>query len=408
MLVFRRRHRRRSLSFSLCLIGLIRLRTAAPAAKSPAKRSAPSNKDAADLWAALKHATGFSDSELSAASKEILQLPAPSQRAVWSERVHCGDGACAGEAAARLLSTLGESDRMPLRGFEPFPGDPLYKHWKAEDTTEFHSWVDGNADDKGGLKPLIPEGQPLVIPRWQSAEFFRQAKERILNITGATIPGSLGRCLEWDTPHYIVKGFGRLCYKYDVLTYANEAAGVKEMLVDYPMGSRWIATDITSPPDWMPGDYGVVVCLFVLEHVTDPAAAVRGVARALAPGGFALLGAPFADGIHACPDDYFRYTPHGLRHLTEDAGLEVLFSFSPGSPVVAAGEFLGMKSSYWTQEDLFAESDSHPLNVFLLARKPTTARWWRPPRQNATTPKPGGRGSGGRGSARGRGAGRRG
>lgn len=274
---------------------------------------------------------------------------------------------------------------MPLRSFEPFPGDPLYKYWHKEDRTEFHSWVDGEADDSGVLQALVPEGQSLVIPRWQGAEFVRQAKEHILNITGARIHGSLGRCLEWDTPFYVVKGFGHLCYKYDVLTYANAGAGQKEMMIDYPQGSRWLQLDILSPPEWFPGDYGVVVCLFVLEHVTNPAAAMAGVARALVPGGFALLGAPFVDGIHACPDDYFRYTPHGLRHLAEAAGLEVVHSFSPGSPVVAAGEFVGMKSSYWSHEDLFRESDTHPLNVFLLARKPLTARWWRPPRNNDTT-----------------------
>ena len=35
----------------------------------------------------------------------------------------------------------------------------------------------------------------------------RPAKEIVLNITGAKVGGSLGRCLEWDTPFYIVKGF---------------------------------------------------------------------------------------------------------------------------------------------------------------------------------------------------------
>ena len=35
--------------------------------------------------------------------------------------------------------------------------------------------VDGQGDESG--EALIPEGQSLVIPRWQSAEFFRQAKD---------------------------------------------------------------------------------------------------------------------------------------------------------------------------------------------------------------------------------------
>ena len=47
------------------------------------------------------------------------------------------------------------------------------------------------------------------------------------------------------------------------------------------------------------------------------------------------------DGVHACPDDYFRYTPAGLRRLATAAGLEVLWSYSPGSPATAAGELIG-------------------------------------------------------------------
>mmetsp|Transcript_39945 Transcript_39945/g.81802 ORF Transcript_39945/g.81802 Transcript_39945/m.81802 type:complete len:115 (+) Transcript_39945:48-392(+) len=60
--------------------------------------------------------------------------------------------------------------------------------------------------------------------------------------------------------------------------------------------------------------------------------------------------------------------PHGLRKVAEGAKLEVLLEFSPGMTVAA--DFIGMRSSYWRTEDLLKLSDTHPMNVFLLARKP--------------------------------------
>lgn len=226
-----------------------------------------------------------------------------------------------------------------------------------------------DVDDEGALSALVPEGQALGIGRIQAAQFIRKAKEHIVELAGWW-SGSVGRCLEWDNPFYIVKGFGHLCTKFDVLLYANKRAGDKEELRTYPAGTRMMTLDVMEPPQWLPRDYGVVLCFFVLEHVPDPHLAMRGIVRMLAPGGFLLLGVPFIDGIHGCPDDYLRYTPHGLRRVAERSGLEVLFDFSPGSPGVAAGEILGMRSAYWRTEDFLRHSDTHPTNVFLLARRP--------------------------------------
>lgn len=345
----------------------------APEVSGGGARQAPSGEggDGAELlWSAFLHVTGFSTEQLTAVAEELLRLPPPSQRGVWTERVHCSLGQCAGEAAARLLSALGEGGVMPLRSFEPHKGDPLYNHWNAEDKQVFHSWVDGEAADlQAPLWTLVPEGQSLVLPRRQAAEFMSRVTGILDELLGSTV-GAVGRCLEWDTPFYVVKGLGRRCTYYDVFTYPHKEAGQEEQMRDYPKGSRWISADLLNLPPWAPGDYGVVACLFVLEHVVDPHAAARGLFRLLAPGGFLLLGAPFIDGVHACPDDYFRFTPSGLRYVAEAAGFEVLWTFSPGGHAVAAGEFLGMKSSYWSPEDVAAESDTHPLNVFLLARKP--------------------------------------
>ena len=61
----------------------------------------------------------------------------------------------------------------------------------------------------------------------------------------------------------------------------------------------------------------------VIEHLSDPQAAVSEMARILKPGGTAIVTAPHIWGIHEEPHDYFRFTPYGLRHIAEQAGLTV-------------------------------------------------------------------------------------
>ncbi len=46
------------------------------------------------------------------------------------------------------------------------------------------------------------------------------------------------------------------------------------------------------PPDWAPASFGAATAWEVLEHLPDPAPIVRGIARALAPGGLFLASVP--------------------------------------------------------------------------------------------------------------------
>ena len=56
----------------------------------------------------------------------------------------------------------------------------------------------------------------------------------------------------------------------------------------------------------------------VLEHVTDPNAAVREMNRLLAPSGIAYVSTPFLYPFHASPGDYQRWTRAGLEKLFGD------------------------------------------------------------------------------------------
>jgi SAM-dependent methyltransferase len=66
--------------------------------------------------------------------------------------------------------------------------------------------------------------------------------------------------------------------------------------------------------------FDAAIHIVTLEHVPEPAAVLREVARTLAPGGQLLLVAPHEWEVHQAPHDYFRYTRHGLEYLLRKAG----------------------------------------------------------------------------------------
>jgi ubiquinone/menaquinone biosynthesis C-methylase UbiE len=58
----------------------------------------------------------------------------------------------------------------------------------------------------------------------------------------------------------------------------------------------------------------------VLEHVRRPWIAINEMHRILQPDGYILITTLFSFHIHGYPDDYWRFTPHCMWHLLNDAG----------------------------------------------------------------------------------------
>ena len=71
------------------------------------------------------------------------------------------------------------------------------------------------------------------------------------------------------------------------------------------------------------GSFDTVLSIQVLEHTPDPRKLIAEMARVLNKGGTLILAAPFSFRLHEEPYDYFRYTPHGLRQLCNEAGLVI-------------------------------------------------------------------------------------
>jgi SAM-dependent methyltransferase len=69
------------------------------------------------------------------------------------------------------------------------------------------------------------------------------------------------------------------------------------------------------------GEFDVVLCTEVLEHVPEPALVVRELGRILRPGGKLLLTAPLGSGLHQVPFHYYGgYTPFWYQKVLKEAG----------------------------------------------------------------------------------------
>ena len=122
------------------------------------------------------------------------------------------------------------------------------------------------------------------------------------------------------------------------------------------------------------GDFDVVLCEQVLEHVPDPWRATGATASICRPGGHIILSTPFMMRVHLAPGDYWRYTPDALRLMVEQRYLEVLeigtwgnswsiFANRHRAPTFRAWH-------RWLSRWALANDPLNPQMIWLFARKP--------------------------------------
>lgn len=66
------------------------------------------------------------------------------------------------------------------------------------------------------------------------------------------------------------------------------------------------------------GEFDIVLCMSVLEHLEIPSRAISEMKRVLKPGGRVIVSVPFLFPIHDAPGDYWRFTKFGLESLFKD------------------------------------------------------------------------------------------
>jgi SAM-dependent methyltransferase len=99
--------------------------------------------------------------------------------------------------------------------------------------------------------------------------------------------------------------------------YVGVDLAVGDAAWDY--GKLEAIADLTALP-FRDGCFAACINIVTLEHVREPACALREIGRTLGPGGRLLLIVPHEWEVHQAPHDYFRYTRHGVAYLLDKAG----------------------------------------------------------------------------------------
>lgn len=92
-----------------------------------------------------------------------------------------------------------------------------------------------------------------------------------------------------------------------------------------------VVADIHNPPEEWLGKFTGILCSEVLEHVARPWVALPKIRQLLKPDGWLIVTTLTSFPIHGFPDDYYRYTPSGLKVLLEDAGFCNVRTHNEGS-----------------------------------------------------------------------------
>lgn len=126
-------------------------------------------------------------------------------------------------------------------------------------------------------------------------------------------------------------GSGRGAWRRTILASAESCESIDQE----PRGGgsvTWIG-DLMRMPQVPSARYDTVVCHQVLEHLAEPGAALAEMRRVLKPGGRLIVSVPHLSRLHELPNDYFRYTPHGMRSLLEVTGYAVTELRTYGGPL---------------------------------------------------------------------------
>lgn len=126
--------------------------------------------------------------------------------------------------------------------------------------------------------------------------------------------------------------------------------------------------DVCSPYE---GDatYDVVFCEQVLEHVTDPWAAMRTLHDMARSGGHVIVSTPFLVRLHDHPGDYWRFSCDGMRLLMESAGLQIVELGQWGNRRAVRANFARWVPTAWWRP--YHDEAQFPVMVWAVARRPT-------------------------------------
>jgi SAM-dependent methyltransferase len=137
----------------------------------------------------------------------------------------------------------------------------------------------------------------------------------------ATIDDSVTRFAAGLAPgaRLLDAGAGELAHAryFERQRYVGVDLAVGDSAWDY--GKLDAIADLTALP-FPDGSFQACINIVTLEHVREPACALREIERTLVAGGRLLLIVPHEWEVHQSPHDYYRYTRHGVAYLLDKAG----------------------------------------------------------------------------------------
>ncbi|HEY5234027.1 MAG TPA: class I SAM-dependent methyltransferase [Verrucomicrobiae bacterium] len=120
--------------------------------------------------------------------------------------------------------------------------------------------------------------------------------------------------LEIGSRHYATKSAIGYRSLFDGLEYVgvdmSEGNNV-DMVVDF-------TADFSVVREKLGREFGAIICCSVIEHVDNIFKFAQNLTRITKPGGTLFLSAPFTWRFHGYPNDFWRFTPAGLKYLFPD------------------------------------------------------------------------------------------
>jgi SAM-dependent methyltransferase len=154
--------------------------------------------------------------------------------------------------------------------------------------------------------------------------------------------------------------------------------GLKPYYPFFADAAEYVGVDVAESPsadvvgfvESLPIDddsFDIVLCTQVLEHVDDPAAAVREMHRVTKPGGRVLASTHGVMVFHPNPNDYWRWTHTGLRRLFELNGEWDTIEVAPGAGSAAGLAMLVARFVHLLAKRAHAAAAARPLVAALNA-----------------------------------------
>jgi ubiquinone/menaquinone biosynthesis C-methylase UbiE/tetratricopeptide (TPR) repeat protein len=170
----------------------------------------------------------------------------------------------------------------------------------------------------------VPAASPFAglqspLPLAEIHDFNQRDRDRWMAEQAAGVPPG-ARVLDVGAGTCPYRGlFAHTLYQtHDFKAYEGEKLGG---------GNAYGAIDYVSDIAALPvpdASFDVVLCTEVLEHVPEPIAALREMARVLRPGGKLILTAPLGSGLHQLPFHFYGgFTPHFYEKFLPQFGVRV-------------------------------------------------------------------------------------